>query len=49
MKILNKIFKRNNKNKIHEEELLKEYEMGRILQVDNGVDNKDYLTKIKEQ
>jgi len=42
MKILNK-FKR--KRKIRNEMIMKEYEAGRILQVDNNIDNKEYLKK----
>lgn len=49
MRLFN-IFK--SKKKLRNEQLLKEYEEGKVLQVDNGVDNKEFLsnpTKIQEK
>lgn len=46
MKMLDKLKK---KRKIRDEMLMKEYESGRILQIDNEVDNKEYLKKIEEE
>lgn len=45
MKMLN-IFK--SKKEKNNEKLLKEYEEGRILQVDNKIDNKEYFKKLDD-
>ena len=45
MKMLN-IFK--GKKQKNNEKLLKEYEEGRILQVDNKIDNKEYFKKLDD-
>jgi len=43
MKILNIFFK--SKKKKNEQELLKQYEDGKVLQVNNSVDNKEFFKK----
>ncbi len=44
MKIITKITDLlNKKRKEKDENLLKEYEKGKILQIDNDVDNKEFL------
>lgn len=43
MKIITQLF--NKKRKKQEKKLLKEYELGRILQVNNDIDNKEFFKK----
>ena len=38
-----KLFKKKEKITKRQEELIEDYEKGRILQIDNGTDNKKYL------
>jgi len=48
MKILKLYKKRKEKISKHQEKLLKDYEEGKILQIDKNIDNKEYL-KSKEK
>jgi len=41
------MFKRK-KRKLREKFLLEEYEKGRVLQVDNKIDNKEYFKEVEE-
>jgi hypothetical protein len=43
-----KISLRKSKKKMREEMLLKDYEEGKVLQIDNQKDNKEYFQKIKD-
>lgn len=43
MKIITQLFKKRSKKK--DKKLLKEYELGRVLQVDNNIDNKEFFKK----
>jgi hypothetical protein len=36
-----------SKKKLKEEELIRDYEDGKILQIDNQINNKDYFKKIE--
>ena len=45
MKILKRFGKKNKRNEM----LLKEYEEERVLQIDNNVDNKEYLKQRGEE
>ena len=45
MKLLDKLFKKKQKAK--EQDLLNEYNKGKILQVDNQVNNQEYFQKIE--
>lgn len=49
IKIFDKLkrFIPKSKRKKHEEKLLKDYEMGKILQVDKEIDNKKYIMEIE--
>lgn len=42
------MFGKKRKQKKWQEELLRQYDQGKVLQVDNGIDNKDYLSKKSE-
>ena len=42
-----KISLRKGKKKMKEEMLLKDYEEGKVLQIDNQKDNKEYFQKIE--
>lgn len=46
-----KLLKRSKKPKIslRDKQLLEEYEKGRILQVDNGIDNKKLMMGVKDE
>ncbi|MFW6130222.1 MAG: hypothetical protein ACOC56_03485 [Atribacterota bacterium] len=48
MKILDKIIPGRRKKQIREKKLLEEYNKGKILQVNNEVNNKKYLLKKEE-
>lgn len=43
MKIITQLFKKKDKKK--NEKLLKEYELGRVLQIDKDIDNKEFFKK----
>ena len=46
MKVLSPfaLFKRDKLSK-HDKKIMEEFESGKVLQVDNGIDNKEYLRK----
>jgi hypothetical protein len=39
--------KKKKKEELRNQELLKQYEEGRVLQIDNGIDNKEHLKSIQ--